>query len=251
MLKFFRKIRQNLLLEGKTGKYFKYAIGEILLVVIGILIALSINNWNENRKTASEEQLLLKDLQIDLQSNLEQLRGKQRYLTLLQSKTKILADDFLNKKLNQQMILKADTLVGLLQSRATFDPNEGIINELISSGKLRSFKNKKLRNYLSAWSSNMRDIKETEGQLQIISHKLRDYLNTNYSFADVYGGSRLLKYPEGRTNFPTSKKDIFNDIAFENYISRLSRARSVLLNRLKEFEVSLAEVLQVLEEEIE
>ncbi|MDY7396673.1 DUF6090 family protein [Aureibaculum sp. 2210JD6-5] len=49
MIKFFRKIRQNLLLEGKTGKYFKYAIGEIVLVVIGILIALSINNWNQKQ----------------------------------------------------------------------------------------------------------------------------------------------------------------------------------------------------------
>tara|TARA_R110001606_G_scaffold393106_2_gene562718 strand:+ start:341 stop:1087 length:747 start_codon:yes stop_codon:yes gene_type:complete len=50
MIKFFRKIRQNLLMENKTGKYFKYAIGEIVLVVIGILIALQINNWNENRQ---------------------------------------------------------------------------------------------------------------------------------------------------------------------------------------------------------
>ena len=49
MLKFFRKIRQNLLTEGKTTKYITYAIGEIVLVVIGILIALSINNWNEGR----------------------------------------------------------------------------------------------------------------------------------------------------------------------------------------------------------
>ena len=50
MIKFFRHIRQNLLMENKTGKYFKYAIGEIVLVVIGILIALSLNNWNEDRK---------------------------------------------------------------------------------------------------------------------------------------------------------------------------------------------------------
>ena len=50
MIKFFRNIRQNLLNEGKTTKYFKYAIGEIVLVVIGILIALSINNWNESRQ---------------------------------------------------------------------------------------------------------------------------------------------------------------------------------------------------------
>ena len=46
MIKFFRKIRYNLMSENNTGKYLKYAIGEILLVVIGILIALQINNWN-------------------------------------------------------------------------------------------------------------------------------------------------------------------------------------------------------------
>ena len=55
MIKFFRKIRYNLMEQNKTGKYFKYAIGEIVLVVIGILIALSINNWNEERKISSEE----------------------------------------------------------------------------------------------------------------------------------------------------------------------------------------------------
>lgn len=56
MLKFFRRIRYNLMDTGKTTKYFKYAIGEILLVVIGILIALQINNWNEKR--LKQEQLI-------------------------------------------------------------------------------------------------------------------------------------------------------------------------------------------------
>ena len=55
MIRFFRKIRQNLLSEGKTVKYLKYAIGEIVLVVIGILIALSINNWNEQKKSRDRE----------------------------------------------------------------------------------------------------------------------------------------------------------------------------------------------------
>lgn len=62
MIKFFREIRQNLLNQGKTGKYFKYAIGEIVLVVIGILIALQINNWNEWRKDRVKEKIILNDL---------------------------------------------------------------------------------------------------------------------------------------------------------------------------------------------
>jgi len=71
MIKFFRKIRQNLLSEGKTGKYFKYAIGEIILVVIGILIALSINNWNEKRKIKNKETVILKELLTSINSDLK------------------------------------------------------------------------------------------------------------------------------------------------------------------------------------
>ncbi len=66
MIKFFRKIRLNLLSEGKTGKYFKYAIGEIVLVVVGILIALSINNWNELNKLEDKKQVYLDQLLIDI-----------------------------------------------------------------------------------------------------------------------------------------------------------------------------------------
>ena len=52
MIKFFRKIRYALMTNNKTAKYLTYAIGEIILVVIGILIALQINNWNEDRKNS-------------------------------------------------------------------------------------------------------------------------------------------------------------------------------------------------------
>jgi len=69
MINFFRAIRQNLVNEGKASKYLKYAVGEIVLVVIGILIALQINNWNENRKNNKARiyytQALLADLQKD------------------------------------------------------------------------------------------------------------------------------------------------------------------------------------------
>jgi len=70
MIKFFRKIRYDLMEKNKTGKYFKYAIGEIILVVIGILIALQINNWNEEKKDRKIEKdyviSLIEDLEIDI-----------------------------------------------------------------------------------------------------------------------------------------------------------------------------------------
>ena len=66
MIKFFRNIRQQLLGEGKTGKYIKYAFGEILLVMVGILLALQVNNWNENRKHHNEEKVFLSGIKSDL-----------------------------------------------------------------------------------------------------------------------------------------------------------------------------------------
>ena len=65
MIKFFRKIRQKLLTENRTGQYLKYAIGEIFLVVIGILFALQINSWNQNRLERIEEIEILKSLHSD------------------------------------------------------------------------------------------------------------------------------------------------------------------------------------------
>jgi hypothetical protein len=71
MIKFFRKIRQSLLSENKFSRYLIYAIGEIVLVVIGILIALSINNNNEDKKARKQEIKYLKNLQIDIQKELD------------------------------------------------------------------------------------------------------------------------------------------------------------------------------------
>ena len=74
MIKFFRKIRQKLLSENKFSKYLLYAIGEIVLVVIGILIALSINNWNERRMASIQESELLENIFEDIDYNLESIK---------------------------------------------------------------------------------------------------------------------------------------------------------------------------------
>jgi len=71
MIKIFRNIRKSLLNEGKTGKYFRYAIGEIILVVIGILIALQVNNWNNNINSRNEEKMAILEIYQSLKFEFE------------------------------------------------------------------------------------------------------------------------------------------------------------------------------------
>ena len=71
MIQFFRKIRFNLMEKNKTGKYLKYAIGEIVLVVLGILIALQINNWNELNKERASEKIILNEIRDNLKFDLK------------------------------------------------------------------------------------------------------------------------------------------------------------------------------------
>lgn len=80
MLKFFRKIRYNYMEQNKTGKYLKYAFGEILLVVIGILIALQINNWNENRKESDKLHQVYERILIDVENDLNELSANLAYI---------------------------------------------------------------------------------------------------------------------------------------------------------------------------
>ena len=80
MIKFFRHIRQKLLSENKFSKYLLYAIGEILLVVIGILIALQINNWNQEKIDRKQEVKLLSQITTDLEKNKIELTELQERL---------------------------------------------------------------------------------------------------------------------------------------------------------------------------
>ena len=79
MLTFLRKIRKLLIEPGNARKYLLYAVGEIALVVIGILIALQINNWNEWRKDRIIEKEILHDLQLTLESNIAVIKGRISY----------------------------------------------------------------------------------------------------------------------------------------------------------------------------
>ncbi|WP_411767922.1 DUF6090 family protein [Winogradskyella sp. A3E31] len=81
MITFFRKLRARFISENKFSKYILYATGEIFLVVIGILIALQVNNWNEQRKASKKETVFFENLLIDLQKDEEKLNHYEKFNT--------------------------------------------------------------------------------------------------------------------------------------------------------------------------
>jgi hypothetical protein len=152
MIKFFRKIRQNLLSEGKTGKYLKYALGEILLVVIGIVIALQIGDWNENRKRKDwgivQEDALKTELINDLEALKSDIKYLERELKINRSHSKRLsAED-----------ATVDTLVKIMRYefspvlQAQIEIDQTTFNSLKSSAKIDLLGNElseKLQKYYS------------------------------------------------------------------------------------------------------
>ncbi len=143
MLKFFRNIRKNLLAEGKTTKYFKYAIGEIFLVVIGILIALQISNWNENRKLKQQERSYYCKISEDLSSDLLNL---ERSKISLEERIVVLDRFLINllKIQDDKSVLLNDYLAAVRSYR--FIPSKAAIVDVTSSGKLENLKNQELKN---------------------------------------------------------------------------------------------------------
>ena len=137
------------MVKNKTGKYFKYAIGEIILVVIGILIALSINNWNENRKS----QRVANEIYQNLQTSLVQDSTAVQHIIKLQTKSLNVQKELILKQSNQESIefietnpnqLIKDIQIGVY----SFFPKTGIYNSIVSNNGMDLLKSKKIKTAL-------------------------------------------------------------------------------------------------------
>lgn len=145
--------------KNKTGKYIKYALGEILLVMIGILLALQVNNWNEERKDRIQEQLILKQLSEEFRSNLIQIESKIQFREVI-----IEAANQLLFYFDNPAKMDVDSLIAkisVLTITPTFDP---ITNNLISSGNLQLIKNRELNQLLAEWPTYVTQLKELEDE---------------------------------------------------------------------------------------
>lgn len=184
MIKFFRHIRHSLIEKNQMGKYFKYAIGEILLVVIGILIALQINNWNENRKNRRTEADYYCRILDDFLLN-QKLINENYELTIQRIKlTKELIKDINNIPNDRSTIL--NKFVATLR-QDVFIPSTITFEDITTSGQLKLLTDIKLKNRLiehSTFLNNTLNLLE-ENRNEIIK-RYTDYdLITELGYQDV------------------------------------------------------------------
>ena len=154
---------------GKTSKYFKYAIGEIVLVVIGILIALSINNWNEGRKNDRKDSLLIKNIIEDLSLDSVHIN---KALDELASQMDVI-DDLIGKALDSKKTLNYD-LIGLVRYSSDFRPISQRNHAESVSNLENEFMRKTIQNYFLKEDQVLDIFKEYE---DIIHNKVRPHLS--------------------------------------------------------------------------
>ena len=146
MIKFFRNIRYDLMQNNKMGKYFKYAIGEIVLVVIGILIALQINNLNNKTIESEREIKYLKSIKIDLKKDIQSLD-----VNIAFRQKKSLGIEEIIKQINGQPIQDLDkaaiNVVSTLYQE-NFRPSNVTYYDLVSSGNMNLISDDSIKMYL-------------------------------------------------------------------------------------------------------
>jgi hypothetical protein len=242
MIKLFSKIRQNLIMANKTGKYVKYAIGEIILVMIGILLALQVNNWNQNRIEQSEENEVIAKLHKDFKENkkvlkdflidIKSMRNSEETLMRLIGATK--------EELYKHNL---DSLFYVTFSASEFAFADNTIKNTMHSGKLNLLKNEKITDLLYKWNT-LSEIRTTRMLklddwansqfipylLSKISFKQMD-MNSSYSWA-------------GKSKVKPDYYLLFQEIAFENYLDNHLWYNQQVIERCEETDQLIDKIIE-------
>lgn len=246
MIKFFRHIRKDLMENNKTGKYIKYAIGEIFLVMIGILLALQVNNWNDHRKGRIKKDKLLHALEIEFNKNLTQLDTVLKYDNIVVSSSfeflKIKSDDSI---LNDRYYMRQ-----LLQNTSwnwTFDPQNGALESGKTSGEINLIENATLSNLLFSWRDVVVDAQENEERAlntrlqgdRVLEKHIRnvDYRNTD-------------RTEFGPSKFNSDYKALVLDPLFEDYISNRYARMLDAVKELDDVRQLNLRIIQLIKEEL-
>ncbi len=249
MLKFFRKIRQQLLLENSFSKYLLYAVGEIALVMIGILLALQVNNWNEQQKFRLTEQQLLQDLHQEFQSNQQLLLKKQKDMATAIGN---------NEAYFQKLIAGTQTYTDMVNYNhevamavGTSDPTFGVIKSLIASGDIKLISNNDLKYLLTSWQDYMADFNENEKiHLDNFFH-YADYTRVHLPQPTKQNGE-VGFYDLSPQKVEKRYLEMAEDIPYRNYIQlNIALMNSQVLPKLEYVLGTCNQIIQLIEAEIE
>jgi len=248
MIKFFRQIRQSLIMENKTSKYFKYAIGEIVLVVIGILIAIQLNEWKNENLDNIKKQNILKSLKVEYEANLKQLD------TVLFYDNKIsVAYAKLNEMYKKSFVgYTEDDIIRAVVEHSwtwTFNPINGALRSAISSGDIHLITNKRLVELLFSWEDVVEDSYEEAARIRQFQYDKLDFLS---KYIRVFDAERL--YHDNiiaPTNFSSDYNGLLKDPAFEDYRTASYFYAYEYILELEVIKIYNIELLNLIEQEIQ
>jgi hypothetical protein len=221
MVKVFRNFRRGIFTEGKFSNYLVYAVGEIILVVIGILIALAINNSNQNRQRLEKEQIYLAGLKDEFYASKlklgELIRINRQSYEGARSILEYISDTSAPPRKEEFSELLYNTFAFDL----AFNPNNSLLNEMISSGSLKDLTNPDLRIHLTNWISTLDDIAKQEIELGLQREKVLDMMRgKEYSLRTILEQTGVLHEILGLENTMRSPSNmkLLESREFENNV---------------------------------
>ena len=221
MLGFLRRLRRSLIEEGHLKKYVVYAIGEILLVMIGILLALQINNWNEGSKTRVTEQVYLIALKGEFEENLKEFDR-----AIAANNTKIETSLRLEKFTGS--IARDTSETALAQffgasfgSRVDFNPSMSVLEDLVNSGKLGIISSNELRQKLSGWNASVQRVQTQEDRTLVYVDKVTGFIGERGDFRRFMSIGALPELAkDSDANDPTNQ-EMVKEQSLSNYITQV------------------------------
>jgi hypothetical protein len=248
MVKFFRKIRQQLLTDNKYTKYLLYAIGEIILVVIGILIALSINNWNNQQINRSESYEFNRRLSKEIDLNLELADSKIAEIKSMISSSKGILDLF-KKDPNDQDPRSLDSLIFLAISGVKTEFIIGTLSEGLNTGKVALIQSDELKSKLYGLPSNIAYVGEYDKTYSTyVGEILQPFLYENFNYRRM--DNSFSEFDVGPSKFNAQEsKTLLEDKRFENLIDNHFFQSNSQLRFHKNLRNEFAEVKKLIDEE--
>lgn len=218
MIKFFRKIRQRLLSENRFTKYFIYALGEIVLVVIGILIALSINNWNELRKENETVKSSLEAMKSNINGDITDLKKQKDYnIELRKGLSFALKINALPKYANQPLIKYADSIGDITQTRQFF-PTTIALRSLESNSHFQFIKDENLKESIYRYYDELEYFSDvTENNVLFSDNRMEEFVFDQMEISSYWPGSN--PYKTKSLNSELNNTNVFrNSNLFENIL---------------------------------